>query len=265
MAAREAAQAHALRDYPKEACGLLVDGAYLPCINYATDPERDFVIAAFIQKKLREEGREIQAVIHSHPDGPLFPSESDMIGQISMDLPWVIIPTNGEECADPIIWGDTVDQGPILERPFRHGVTDCYELVRHTFAAGKDELARQGVTSEWMLEPVELRPQARADGWWDASVEATHRSLYDDFRNVGFREIKQSEVLPGDCFLMKLGHKFATLNHGGIYVGSNLILHHLPTRVSRREPIGVWLRAVEKWLRHESLDRYLEEQERSHA
>lgn len=258
-AALKAARAHALREYPKEACGLLVNGRYRPCVNYATDPERDFVIPGEVFARLREQGREVQAVIHSHPNGPLFPSEADMQGQIDTDLPWVIVATDGKDCADPIIWGDGVDQGPLIGRPFRHGVTDCYELVRHTFALGREGLAAQDITKEWPLPPVQLRPQARADGWWDPKFEATNRDLYAAFESVGFREIPVSEVMPGDCFLVKLGPGVTQLNHGGVYLGSNLILHHLPTRVSRREPIGIWLRAVEKWLRHESLDALLKE------
>lgn len=258
--AQEAMRAHALRAYPQEACGLIVDGAYVPCFNYAADPEADFVIAGEVWAKHAEAGREIQAVVHSHPNGPLYPSERDMQGQIDTDLPWVIVATNGEETADPFMWGDTVDQGPLIGRVFRHGVTDCYELVRHAFAAGREEMKRQDVSDEWPLPPVHLRPQARADGWWDKDTPAEGRDLYAAFQDVGFREIAASEVIPGDCFLLKLGNGVTQLNHGGVYVGSNLILHHLPTRVSRREPIGIWLRAVEKWLRHESLDKLIADQ-----
>lgn len=257
QAARLAAEEHAKRAYPEESCGLLVDGAYLPCTNYAIDPTQDFVIAGIVFTRLHEAGRTVEAVIHSHPNGPLFPSEADMQGQIDGALPWVIIATNGEDCADPIIWGDGVDQGPLIGRSFRHGVTDCYELVRHAFALGAEGMAAQDITKEWPLPPVELRPQARADNWWDSETPAQNRDLYAAFKTVGFREIPASEVQVGDCFLVKLGRGVTQLNHGGVYVGSNLILHHLPTRVSRREPIGIWLRAVEKWLRHESLDALL--------
>jgi hypothetical protein len=39
-------------------------------------------------------------------------------------------------------------------------------------------------------------------------------------------------------------------NHGGILVGNDLIVHHLPSRMSRREPAGLWGRQATRWLRY---------------
>ncbi len=62
------AEGHAILEYPKEACGLLVDGKYWPCQNVADDPEVNFVLNAADYMEAMLSGT-IEAVVHSHPSG----------------------------------------------------------------------------------------------------------------------------------------------------------------------------------------------------
>lgn len=256
--ALQAAREHALRDFPKEACGLVVDGAYLPCFNYAIEPEKDFVIAGELWKKLTEEGREIQAVVHSHPDGPMYPTPRDMQGQIDTAVPWVILATDGTDVAPPVIWDSEGEPAPVLGRTFIHGVADCFCLGRDVYRLGREKLEAQGVTG-WPLDPVSFPDWPRRDGWWEADGDLPAENLYlDHFQANGFRIIPASEAQPGDAFLIAI--RSDKPNHCGVYLGNHLIMHHLPSRASRREPIGIWARAVHTWLRHEALDRLIAEQ-----
>lgn len=258
--ALDAARAHALKEFPKEACGLVVNGAYLPCVNQAVEPEKDFLISGIVWKQLAEKGLEVEAVIHSHPNGPLFPTDTDMQGQIQTAVPWVILATDGERVAPPIVWDAFAAPGPVLGREFVHGIMDCYEMFRDVFRLGREGLEAQGVMG-WPLPPIELPPVPRRDGWWESSTgpdgeTIPPQNLYVDYLSkTGFRKIAPSEIVAGDCFLMSIRSKVP--NHAGVYLGDNLIMHHLPSRASRREPIGIWLRAVEGWYRHEKLDEIL--------
>lgn len=62
------AEGHAIFEYPKEACGLLVDGKYWPCQNVADEPELTFILNATDYMEAMLSGT-IEAVVHSHPLG----------------------------------------------------------------------------------------------------------------------------------------------------------------------------------------------------
>jgi len=62
------AEGHAILEYPKEACGLLVDGKYWPCQNVADNPELTFILNATDYMEAMLSGT-IEAVVHSHPLG----------------------------------------------------------------------------------------------------------------------------------------------------------------------------------------------------
>ena len=68
---------HALRDYPREACGVILkDFIYKPCNNISSEPLNSFILdpAAFIKYD------NIWGIFHSHPgsDKPI-PSQDDKI------------------------------------------------------------------------------------------------------------------------------------------------------------------------------------------
>lgn len=85
---RSEAEAHAAEQFPKEACGLVVDGDYWRCRNIADNPEQDFVISPVDWARAMLSGT-IEAVVHSHPDGGPA-SEADMRACTGTKLPWHI-------------------------------------------------------------------------------------------------------------------------------------------------------------------------------
>lgn len=227
--ALRAMREHALAEYPKESCGVVAGLQYIPCRNVAEDPKQHFAIDP--HEVLRVCGGDPTAVIHSHPDGPDHPSKSDMEQQMAMEVPWGIVLTNGKEARDPFWFGDQVPTPPLLMRPFRHGVTDCYSLVRDYFK----------------LERGILLPDFPRDwDWWHNGGD-----LYrEGFRKVGFEAIPEGATgcKPGDCFMAQIMSKVP--NHAGVYVGDGLILHHLQNRVSRREPAHNWRKYITLWVRY---------------
>lgn len=236
---------HALKEYPKESCGLIVDGRYVPCVNTAADPTKDFVIAGVVQARIMELGGKIQAIAHSHPDGPLFPSEIDMRSQITSGLPWCLVATDGKVAGPVEVWGNE-EIAPIIGRTFMHGIRDCYSLVRDVYRLGKDRLKEQGIA--WPLEPIYLPEYPREDNWWGTKMEKKQSLYEDNFAKAGFVKIASEEARPGDGFLIKVNSQ--TVNHAAVLCEDQMILHHFPARLSRRQPAALWARAADVWLRY---------------
>ena len=250
----EDAKEHAREVFPEESCGLIVGGQYIRCDNIA-EPASNHVeedencgcrLCSFeiSPKVYASYGDSIDMIVHSHPNGPLFPSKADMEGQQLTAKPWAIIALDDERVASkPTIFGHKIP--PLLGREFMHGVTDCYAVIKDAYALGKDELAKQGIPG-WPYDPIMLPEFPRTDAWWEGEGD-----LYEDnFRKAGFEETKEPPQ-PGDVFLMSI--RSSKLNHGGILIGDGLIVHHLPSRMSRREPAGLWGRQAGKWLRFKGL------------
>jgi hypothetical protein len=230
---------HALEAFPEEACGVVLAEGYRPLDNTAAEPLRDFRIAPKVYAGL--EAR-ILAVVHSHPcddpEGgrrlkrgfwPDCPTAADMRQQIATAKPWGITVTDGQAATEPFWFGDQAPRPPLIGRAFRHGVDDCYSLIRDWYAETRG---------------IRLPEFPRDDDWWNAGGD-----LYrDGFESAGFARVGAEEVRAGDVFLAQV--RSSVPNHGGVYLGRGLGLHHLPGRLSRREPILRWQRFVTHWLRY---------------
>ena len=90
-------------------------------------------------------------------------------------------------------------------------------------------------------------------GWWsdrENGEVVTPKNMYrDNFKACGFREIAQDEMRPGDVFLAQI--MAPVTNHGGVYLGNGLILHHLRGRLSKTDVASRWLNHVTHYLRYE--------------
>lgn len=251
----EDAKAHALEVFPKESCGFVAGGKYLPQQNLSQE-EDAFRLGRDTWLLAEERHGRIQAVIHSHPylDGrlpaPDYPSAADMRGQLATGVPWGITVAAAEGAFPDIIWfGDACPVPPLTgpERYFRHGVTDCYSLIRDYYRL---ELG------------ISLLEFPRDWEWW---LEG--KDLYSaGFSQTGFRAIPAALAKTGDVFLAAVGssarHKMVA-NHGGIYLGGreHRILHHLSGRmpvdvgrVAKEEPGERWMRFVTTFIRHEKME-----------
>lgn len=212
----QAAQQHAGECYPRESCGVVIGGAYIPVENKHESPNVCFRISPIDYIRLSVIGK-IQAVVHSHPDGPDHPSVRDMECQQAETVPWLIIPTNSA----PFWFGDQVPIAPYEGRVFKTGVFDCYSLIRDWYRQEK------GIT---------LIDVPRNDTWW-----ATGSNLYmENLKKAGFRQLGEDENLQrGDGLLASILAP-GVINHAGIYLGANQFLHHLTGRLSKIELITVW-------------------------
>ena len=163
---RNAIISHMDDELPNEACGVITKKgkvyAYERSDNVhpkkgLTDPETNeaydlFKFDAKTSARIVDEFSDVIAYVHTHPNGPAWPSFLDQEIQQSIGKPSVIAsrdPTNG--VFDLFSFGDHMLDLPLIHRMFRHAVTDCFEAVRSWF---------------WQKEQVYLPPIAREDRWW---------------------------------------------------------------------------------------------------
>lgn len=142
-----------------------------------------------------------------------------------------VIPDNlrvqmNEEKLPLVILGPTIDiseayvpdrffeDHPYVNRPFIHGIFDCYTLIR-------DYYRREfGI---WL--PTNIQ---RTYGWWNDG-----ENLYvDGAPHYGFQSV--NSIRRHDVIIMK----FTSMpSHAGIYMGDGMIMHHVGGRFSCIEPL----------------------------
>jgi proteasome lid subunit RPN8/RPN11 len=229
---KNAALQHAKEAFPQESVGLVavVKGRrrYFPCRNMAETPDEHFVLDPADYVAVEEKG-EIVAVIHSHPKTNPAPSQADRVACEKSGLPWHIVNPQTEQ------WGYCEPDGfelPYVGREFVFGVVDCYTLCRDWY---NRELG------------LNLRDYDRRDRFW-----LKGENLYlDNFASEGFYPIPLEELQYGDAILMQLESPLP--NHAAVYLGDQLILHHMQGRLSSRDIYGgYYLKSTAKALRHES-------------
>lgn len=241
-----AIQAHALAEYPRECCGLIVAVGrreeYRPCTNLEASTGQ-FRLGAQDWAEAEDAGR-VLAVVHSHPDAPAAPSEADMAACEASGVPWVIVSVREGAVAEVHQFAPSGWRAPLLGRQFFHGILDCYTLIR-------DWYSREA--------GIELPDFERADDWWNNGQD-----LYmQQFGLAGFARIPEGAALqPGDVVLMAVRSPVA--NHAGVYLGMrglaetpdlhpvpNAMLHHLYGRLSERVVYGgYWQEITRAVIRH---------------
>ncbi len=233
-----AIQAHAVAEYPRECCGLIVAAAageqYIACRNIANTPSEHFILPAEDYAAAEDHG-EVLALVHSHPNAPSTPSDADRVICEESGLAWHIVSvgqvTGSEpECGDLQTIHPCGYVAPLVGRQFAHGILDCYTLVRDFYAL---ELG------------VRLSQYDRDDDWWEKGQD-----LYsmDRLQAEGFEPIT-GELQRGDMILMQI--RSTVPNHAGVYLGEGQMLHHLHGRLSERVPYGgMWAERTRYIVRH---------------
>ncbi|RRU23622.1 peptidase P60 [Stenotrophomonas sp. 278] len=241
----QAIQAHAVAEYPRECCGLIVATAegeiYIPCRNTATTPSEHFRLPGEDYAAAEDLGK-VLALVHSHPNAAAAASQAD---RVMCELPDQLLPGSGirwhiisvgqvvgEEpsCGDVQTIVPCGYEAPLVGREFAHGILDCYTLVRDFYAR---ELS------------VQLNQYDRQDKWWEQGED-----LYslDRLRSEGF-DLIPDEPRRGDMILMQF--RSDVPNHAGVYLGDGKMLHHMQDRLSEVVPYGgMWAERTVRIVRH---------------
>ena len=224
---------HAKEKFPCESCGLLVvvkgKETYFACENIAEDPKDIFIIDPKDWARAEDEG-EIISVIHSHPTTSPELSMADKVACENTKLPWYVVNPDSEEW---VRYEPCGYKAPLIGRKWVWGVNDCWSLCRDYY---KEHLG------------INLRDWERPT----SSEAFILNPMFERcFITTGFRELKPEEELQkNDLLLMSI--KSPGMNHIGLYLGGNLVLHHLQSRLSSRDLLDEWLlKCIGKRIRYE--------------
>jgi len=233
-------EAYARQAAPQEACALLIkkNNRWQPekLANLAANPETSFAVDSAEIERLQD-GREAM-FFHSHPFGPGYPSLADMHGFMAGNMDWLIADISVQP-AQFFTLGHHRNTD-LHRRPFRHGVTDCYSLIRDYYH---------------QVFKLDLPEYARGWQWWSEG-----QNLYrDQFQSAGFFQLGEGDPLQkGDIALMRL--RAHCVNHAAIWCGEGLLFHHLasghgydPHRQPQYDPAERFAPFIEGWLRHHTL------------
>ena len=172
-------KAHALDAWPAAACGGVFGrgggAVYRPLDGVADAPRETFRIDAAAVREVDASLGAPAAIVIAHPspegaeggkiDPLLFtPSAAEMRAQLDLALPFGVVVCDRAQAYRPFWFGDQCPIPPLLGRPFRHGVTDCFSVVRDWYRQGAADHVR-GVPAGLELvdrgaEPVPDRVRA---------------------------------------------------------------------------------------------------------
>lgn len=228
----------ATKKYPEEACGLIVKvgkkSLTVPCKNISPRPTEHFLMCPNDYSAAADRG-EIVGAWHTHTELPPRPSDADRAGCNNSEIPWYIVGVF--KSGDDFVFegpAELVPDGfemPYLERPYVAGVFDCHTLV-------KDYYRR-----EHNIE-IGSYPYILADG-------RQGQELFTEvFSDEGFKRLIDEEPQVGDVFIIRI----SGTNHLAVYLGDDIIMHHMIGRLSHRDVYGgMWAKHTTHHLRHKEL------------
>ena len=219
QAAVDAAIVHAKEQFPRESCGAIIQGDYVPFANVSDKPENSFEIKdeQWFEQYI---GGNIDCIVHSHND---FNTASvlDQQQQRELDLPSLIINLRNRSLMDCIVFGEETP-APLEGRPFFYGAFDCISLVSdYLVSVGRKALPNP--PHEWEF--------------W-AKGERVFEEIIESDKSLNLKEVPTKDFMDGDILLYNM---FGTshINHiGGVTGGNGEVLHHFYRNISGRYPIN---------------------------
>lgn len=211
----------AMAAYPFEACAYVIDQKLVPVENISKNPREEFELStadSLLYTKAK-------GFIHSHPDGPFHPSATDMRSQKATKIPFGLMTVTKDSASVTIWMHDKNLSLPLEDRPFIHGISDCYSAVR---------------SHKFQTSGIVLPDFPRDYEWWEATAERPADNLYlENFGKAGYSIISSNEeMIESDVILMNIQTNI--VSHAAVYLGNNLIYHHLRDRISRKDHATTW-------------------------
>jgi len=230
---KDAILSHAKQDVYRECCGLVIvfkgRYRYIPGTNLSDTPHTKFFLDPKCWIQAEDQGR-VVAVVHSHIEGSLEPSDADRTGCEQTQIPWIICNPNTDEIIQIEPCGYTA---PIIGRQYSYGIHDCYTLAR-------DYLRQRDILlPDFSRVDPERAITTGEYGFTEENIRAAHG-----------RDVAVNELQPNDFIIFQIQN---SLDHCGVYVGDQRILHHVRNRLSSVDIYGgYWLKQTARCLRYDA-------------
>ena len=218
----------AIKHYPNEMVVGVKNKKLIELVNTHSDPTNYFSV---------DTDEEFDALIHSHIIDlsetqeyyldRRVPSKMDMITQDQLEIPFGILATDGKEATD-ILWFPDLER-PLLGRTYISNITDCYEMVRSYYYQTYG-ITLMAIPREW-------------DFW-----EQEPNMVLDKYKEAGFKEVLIDDMEVGDLVVLRLPMDY--INHLGVYIGDDKLIHHLHDRLSIEDSVPRWRSRIVKVLHY---------------
>jgi cell wall-associated NlpC family hydrolase len=214
--------------WPEEGVGYIKDNVFFPLENisenklYSFEVNPDFLLL------------EPDVLIHSHVTGTDYkwqwdarsPSYEDLVGQLATDIEWAIVTCDGENCSEPVYWGNPDNRPDLVGRDYIFNMYDCFSLCQ-----------------DWLYKEFDLIiPTIPRTPFWDDEGQNYMEDLYDKMEGFN-KKIPLNELERGDILFYKV--RSPVVNHLAIYLGDNQVLSHWYQRTSCIEDFGKWARYIQ--------------------
>lgn len=154
----------------------------------------------------------VGVVLHRLDEDVFSISEEERNEMNNLKVPFVTLGSS-KDISEVFIPDRFFENHKLINRPFLHGMFDCYTLIRDYYRRNFNILLPTNIQRNW-------------EWWTDGS------NLYvDNARSYGFEEV--TDIKKHDVLVMNISSQVP--NHGAIYIGDNKILHHIGGRFSTIE------------------------------
>jgi proteasome lid subunit RPN8/RPN11 len=219
------------RRLPHEACGLVHAGRYYPLKNISPTPEDAFLIADADYVRFTKEIGVPEAVVHSHVFQPPIASEIDRVSCEQSGLPWLIVstPSKTHSVIRPVGF-----RAPLVGRTWAWGVHDCFGVIRDGLS-DYTGIVLPNVERQWEF--------------WHSDFDFIRSKM----EMMGLVELPAGTPLQ-HCDILGMRVHGKVVNHLGLYLAPDKLLHQMSMRLSMLEVYGgTYQRLTELHMRHESL------------
>ena len=219
------AEQHAENVLPDESCGLLAiikgEKKYWPCKNLSKENFDYFILDPEDYADCEDQG-EIIGLVHSHPQGSAYPSETDKAGCEFSGLEWYIYSLEDKS------WHSFKPSGwkpnDLIGREWAWGIQDCWSLVTDYYEK------KLNINLKKWERPKTIKEFAEQP-YFDEGLLSMNFKLVDD--------IQENDIL-----LME--GTYNKLNHVAVYIGDQMILHHVIGKLSCREIFDLQYQQITK-------------------
>lgn len=217
---------------PLEGCGLFAGDDFYPVKNAVDKP--DFFIMdpkAYLEASqlIKSKGEKVDAVVHSHVYLPPLASENDRTSCEQIKLPYVIlsVPSETYTVIEPSGF-----RAPLVGRQWGYGTHDCFSLARDAIEDYAGVKVPDIDREDWE--------------WWKKGKNL----IEEHFGEAGFIRLPQGSK-PQHCDVFGMQIASPVVNHLGVFLEPDVLLHQLQGRLSVREVYGgIYLMATVLHLRH---------------